>query len=107
MHEATVLALIVFAVIMVGKRDKTNGENICLVLFVLFLFLVPAPVEAGQRAVDFDRNQDGKLDRYEQQQYERNTGKLANDLRGGLLLEPQILRPYNPVIDNGEDKIEY
>ena len=64
--------------------------------------------EARDLPRDYDRNLDGKLDRYEQYNYERNTGKKANDLRGGLNLEPEILRPYDRlVIDNGEDKIEY
>lgn len=78
-----------------------------LVVAIVIFSTVTIDSSAGQRAGDFDRNLDGKLDRYEQQQYEEVTGELANDLRGGLLLEPQILRPYNPVIDSGDDEIEY
>ena len=61
------------------------------------------PLDPGS----YDRDMDGKLDRFEVQQYEEATGKSANDLRGGMNLEPKNMRPYGPSIDSGEDKIEY
>ena len=62
-----------------------------------------APLDPGS----YDRNMDGKLDSYELQQYEANTGKSAYDLRGGLYLGPESSREYSPSIDSGENKIEY
>lgn len=75
--------------------------------FITLIFILNTVAVSAQQPGDYDRDFDGKLDRYELNQF-REDGGDVRDLRGGLYLEPEVTQPY--VIDlfpeDGE-KVEY
>lgn len=69
--------------------------------------LYTSPGVYAQQPADFDRDYDGYLDRYELGQYLEEED--PKDLRGGLYLEPELVRPYvaERYPRDGEKVIEY
>lgn len=73
----------------------------------LLIYSLVQEVSAAQPA-EFDRNYDGYLDRYELGQYLEEEDASVKDLRGGLYLEPEIVRPYVVERFPGDDeRVEY
>lgn len=61
----------------------------------IMILLLAISFNAYAQPGDYDLDYDGKLDRYELNQY-RQEGGDVHKLRGGLYLEPDIAQPYVP-----------